>query len=1161
MRRIGFTPWAIIAVLLFGLVWSVQFVRGAGAPSPATDYRLRLAAGERAVYTAETGQFFADSKRSPYFERGGVIQFTHIPDSSTRARLASLGVQLNEYVPDMAFLATIPSSLNESDLAGAGIRWVGKLRPEEKVSEILQTGGPLDWTRDSTGLARFAVKVYRHISPDEAASWLAGEYGAVILGESQLANAVDVGLPAQNWSDIAADERVVWVEPFWPRREHNNSNRVNCGAEVTQAVPYSLTGSGVVVGEWDSGRADSAHADFGGRVRSGDNSPVQTHSTHVAGTVLGSGAQSSGTYRGMAPQASLVSYQWWGSSSELEGDYQKALDTFNIEISQNSWGVGFGPPTTENCNAFLGNYFLECGTLDNVIRGGLGKSVSISWSAGNERGSSSSYCGSIGYTWGTVTPYGTAKNVITVGAINSNNSTMTSFSSWGPTDDGRIKPDLVAPGCQTDGDGGVTSTKPGSGYTIFCGTSMAAPTVTGCLALWLQQYHTLYPAQRALASTVKAAFIQTADDLGDPGPEYDFGWGRINVVKAVDLLNAGTFLEEEIASADTFSWTFTSDGSIPNATFTLAWDDVGAAENASPTLVNDLDLRLQGPGEIPVNYSPWHLDPFNPSANATTGADHTNNVEQVQRTVPLTAGIWRVKVIGYNVPSGPQKFSLAYSAGIVLTPDQAQYAAQLIAGPDQSYIPGHHPVTATIRNLGRRDDRYDLSFTSARGWTITPNPSTPLVVGLKDSTLTFDLSIPLAVSPGELDTVVASMVSQGNPLVTGTDTLFVSVQSGYSVLLNAHYDTAGVPSRVISVNAKITNQGTFTDLIGWSTADQAGWTISPAYGSVTLMAGHDTTFALSVSIPFGASVGLNNRLLISGVSQGNPLVTDQDTTYIRVIDFPPTPVLKTFINGVLSNSTTPLLVWSHMPYAPFPPGFGVFLHTVETADDSAMTFGLVRHTAIADTQLVVSGLLDGVHYWRAITDNAIGDSSGYSASGRFELDTQPPDPPYLISPPDGAANSDSTPTFVWGAINQAKTPDALLAEYRLQVSFDSLFSTIWNDSLVTGTTTYTLPIWRYLNTCSTHVFWRVSARDPAGNLSTAAGPNRYNIFRRGDVNFDCTIDVLDVTAIIDFVFSGQFPPLSSEQGEVNCTSGADVLDVVYLIDYVFSGGPAPCGPE
>jgi hypothetical protein len=690
---------------------------------------------------------------------------------------------------------------------------------------------------------------------------------------------------------------------------------------------------------------------------------------------------------------------------------------------------------------------------------------------------------------------------------------------------------------------------------------MASPVVSGCIALWLQQYRTLHPAQNPLASTVKSVFVETADDLTEAGPSFDYGFGRINVAKAVDLLNAGSFLEEQIANADVFTWTFNWDGSLPQASFTLAWDDPAAAENANPTLVNDLDLKLISPSGLVTAY-PWKLDPANPIYQATYGIDRTNNIEQVRRNAPLQTGLWTVMITGYNVPVGPQKFSLAFTPGLVLTQVEADYSAQLTAGPNQAGIPGHRPFTFEILNLGRRDDTYDLTLSSSRGWTITPNPTVPTVPGLKSSILTFDDFIPYGTDPGVVDTVIAHMVSRTDSLIQGTDSLLVTVLAGYGVILQARLDTAGVPQRAITKTASLINPGTLEDVINWSVTDQLGWAVVPSGGSFAMGIGADTTFTLTPTIPETAVPGSLNRLVVLAVSQSDTTKKDRDTISIQVIAYPPQSVLKTFTDGILSNSTNPLFVWSHAPYTPFPPGFGVFIHAVEIGSDTNLTIGVTRYNAISDTQVAISGLPDGVHYWRAITYNGTGDSSGFSVSARFELDTQPPSPAILISPPDQSASADSTPLFVWGPGPDKSSPGVTL--YFWQLSLDSLFTSVRSkfDSLTTTATSYQLPIYGpYLNTCHVKAYWRVRTKDPAGNLSTPAGPNRYYVFRSGDLNNDCVVDVFDITALIDFVFAGQDPPLSPEQGEINCNPGADVFDLIYLIDYVFSGGPVPCGPE
>ncbi len=1161
MRR-GFGLYSLLGISLM-LVFAWGF-HPAAAPDSAdleSSQFVRFAAGARHLTAVESDQFFRESATSPYAERGGVIQFDRLPDSLTRVRLAEQGVVLRAYLPDRAFLATIPSTIRKADLSWAGIQWVGALRPEEKLAEALAAGGTPQFSRDSSGASRIKVKLYGHVRPEDAATWLASQYGARIVGLSTLANVVEVALPADNWFDIAHDERVVWVEPYLEPMLLNNSCRANVGADVAQAAPYSLDGSGVWIGEWDGGWADGGHPDFNKRVVQLGGGAVHWHSTHVAGTVIGSGAQSGGTYRGIAPAASIVSRQWWADVTGLQASYQYNIDNYQIDISQNSWGTGASPINVENCNAVLGNYFVECGALDDIVRGDLGRPVSISWSAGNERSQGSSYCGSIGFTYGSLTPYGTAKNLITVGAINSNNSSMTSFSSWGPTDDGRIKPELVAPGCQSDGDFGVTSTWPGSGYNTICGTSMASPVVSGCMALWYQQYRNLHPGQNPLASTVKSVFVETADDLGETGPSYDFGYGRINVVKAIDLLNAGSFLEDQLNDATAFDWTFNYDGSLPQVSFTLAWDDPGAAENANPTLVNDLDLTLISPSGL-ITLFPWRLDPANPANPATNNVDHINNLEQVRRTTLPETGLWKVRVTGYGVAMGPQKFSLAYTPGIVLSQVEADYAAQLIAGANQSGIPGHRAFTFQIKNLGRRDDTYDLALTGARGWTITPNPITPTVQGLKAGNFTFDDFVPYGTQPGVVDTIIALMTSNANPAITATDTLLVTVSPGFGVVLDARLDTAGVPSRVITKSASVINSSTSPDIINWTLANPLGWPVVPAGGSLSLNDGADTTFSLAVTIPPSATAGQINQIVMTAVSQTDTTKKDRDTIKVQVIAFPPSPVLRTFINGTVSNSTSPLLVWSHAPYSPFPPGYGVFSHSVEIADDTSLTVGVVRYDAIADTQVAVPGLADGTHFWRAITYGGAGDSSGFSTSGSFYLDTQAPGPPYLITPADQAATADSTPVFVWGPGPDKSAPGITI--YFFELSLDSLFGTYRSsfDSLTTTATSYQLPIYGpFLPTCHGKVFWRVRTKDPAGNLSVSAGPNTLRLFRSGDLNDDCAADVFDVIALIDVVFSGAQPPLSPDQGEVNCVPGSDVFDVIYLIDHVFSGGPVPCGPE
>ncbi|GAB4317755.1 MAG: hypothetical protein Kow0074_06540 [Candidatus Zixiibacteriota bacterium] len=1156
MKRVVYT------ILTLGLLVAT-YAQFSPAPEAAisADYSIRLASGERQVSPSSTADFVRKLKSSRFTERGVLLQFYTIPDQADRRLMEASGITLHKYIPNSAFLATVPTTVTESDLSAAGVRWIGELRTTDKIAPALDLVGTPGWARDSNGVAQFTIKVFPHIAPQDAAEWLAQEYGAIVDGTSELINAVAVRLPAENWYDIAGDERVQWIEPYLVPREANNSNRVNTAAEVVQQAPYSLDGSGAMVGEWDGGRADWNHPDFAGRIYSGDQSGISGHATHVAGSVMGSGSQSGGTYRGMAPGAELVSYNWFFTVSNLEDEYTDAINNYDIDISTNSWIVGYGADSPEICDAYLGNYFSSCEALDEVVRGSLGKPVAIAWAAGNERSTGPSYCGSQGFTFGSIPPYGTSKNVITIGAINSNNSSMTSFSSWGPVDDGRLKPELVAPGCQTGDDWGVTSTRSGGGYTVMCGTSMATPTAAGCFALWMGRYKELYPGQEPLGSTVKAVFCEGADDIGDPGPEFDYGFGRLNVQNAIDILNAGAFVEAEITDGDTLTWLFTLTTDIDSISFTLAWDDPGAAENANPTLINDLDLRVQTGLTLPITYRPWVLNPDDPDAVATIGSDHTNNIEKLERSLGIpTTGTWRVLVIGHNIPEGPQKFSLAHSPELTLTPGEASYAANLIAGADVVETPGGVPVSFQIFNVGREPDTYDLSLTSSHGWTISPNPAAVAVPAREDTTEVFIVDVPLGTAIGTIDTVECTLVSQTDPGIVDVDSLTIEVIAGYGAEVTSLSDTVGVPGRQFTIDVVIKNTGTQADVFDWTVTDNAGWTIAPSGGTESLPLAGQATIPMTITVSPLAPPGLTNNIVIEATSQSDPTETGTHSLAISVIDFPPEPVLVSPINGISSTETSPQLVWQHDPYDPFPPGFDVFEYVLEIAGDTGLTLNMERYEGLTNTSFTFGAPLDdGVYYWRVVTYNAAGDSSGFSPSARFEVDTQAPDAPILLEPDFfGVAR---TPTFQWSAVtsNVLAKVSSVPMTYHFELANDTAITSLI-DTVTTAALSYLLPVEHLLPRCSTVVYWRVTATDAAGNVSDPTDARRYQVYIAGDVNYDCILDARDMNALIDQVFFNIPPPDPEYRGEVDCVNGIDAVDLNYLIDYLFFNGPSPCVP-
>lgn len=446
------------------------------------------------------------------------------------------------------------------------------------------------------------------------------------------------------------------------------------------------------IGIWD-GPVRLTHQELKGRVEQMDGSfRFNDHGTHVAGTMIASGIygeakgmahragklkawnfQLAGATANMAANAAelLVSnhsygtvagwyrnfarrgtdtdpvWEWWGSL---------AISPVNPSNPANDWKFGFYTNDTKVWDSIAYNapYYLIVKAAGNN-RSQNGPAVGQPYWRRNDAGT--------GWQLEAARPEGissndaydilpttsTAKNILTVGAVEPiangykqvSDVKISTFSSWGPTDDGRIKPDIVG-----NGVGVLSSTAANdSSYSSYNGTSMASPNVAGSLFLLQEHYSNLHNGKFMLSSTLKAVALHTADEAGRPGPDYVYGWGLLNTGKAANVItNAGKhhIIEENLLKQDS-SYTFqvTASGHGPLVA-TICWTDpageVHAVDaqhlnNRTPKLVNDLDMRI---ADGAATFSPWILDPANPAANASTGDNFRDNVEQVliSNTVP-----------------------------------------------------------------------------------------------------------------------------------------------------------------------------------------------------------------------------------------------------------------------------------------------------------------------------------------------------------------------------------------------------------------------------------------------------------------------------------------------------------------------------------------------
>lgn len=679
-----------------GMVWS------AGVVSAQVSWKSGPADRPTFMARAELMQTLDGLKPQAGLKRV-LVRLDQIPSDAEKSEMAARGLTLLAYVGDNAFFASVSGEhLDAARVAGMGrVFGAEEIKPDWKLHPDLSAGIVREWSVVDPGPEpelsddgvlkhnpRVAVYVMLHPDADlnaEAAA-IERDFGATIRSKIMSINGLVVELPWASVRALAVMDGVQYVEPPLPRfSELNAENRATTGVNTVNAAPYNLNGTGVMVMVYDGGRVRATHQDLAGRVvlGAGDTSTVSDHATHVMATVGGTGAASSGVERGMAPGVNFVSYgfQVPGSSSlpsgflytipgDLEADYSAAINTYGAHISNNSIGTNTAP------NGFPceweGNYGLTDTLIDAIARGSLGTPFRIIWANGNER-QGTARCGN---AYRTTAPPACAKNHITVGALNSWESqaapgnsadTMTAFSSWGPADDGRMKPDISAPGCQAAGDEtGVRSAGSGSdtAYSNKCGTSMASPTVCGIGALLLQDFRQQFPGEPDFrGSTLKVLLAHTALDLGNVGPDNQFGYGRVRTVEAVDFLRTGNFTEETIAHGDVYLAAVVVQPGDPEVRVTIAWDDPPGTPNVNPVLVNNLDLILRSPSG--VVHHPWSLSNVNPGAPAVqTGPNMVDNIEQVLVLNP-EPGAWTIEVAGTTVPQGPQIFSLGASPFLV----------------------------------------------------------------------------------------------------------------------------------------------------------------------------------------------------------------------------------------------------------------------------------------------------------------------------------------------------------------------------------------------------------------------------------------------------------------------------------------------------------------
>jgi hypothetical protein len=578
---------------------------------------------------------------------------------------------------------------------------------------------------------------------------------------------------------------LVGVDPFGFPKYYINSNNIIAAAttRANQLWPGGETGLNLSgssanmknkLGIWDGGAVLGTHVELVGRVTQKDSpSSTDDHATHVSGTMIASGVNP--LAKGMAFGAQgMIAYDYTNDIAEMFGEASNIVLSnhsytivggWNYNSDQSRWEYWGLPNSTEDYK--FGYYSSDSQSLDSMAynspyylivkaagnwRGSTGPDVGQPYyrlnasgtmvSAGNRPAGISSNDSYDGIIWDCG-----AKNILTVGAVSGipggytrkEDVVMSSFSSWGPTDDGRIKPDVVADGVNVLSSVATTTTS----YATYSGTSMASPNTTGSLFLLQEYYSKLKSGAFMRSATLKGLAIHTADEAGFyPGPDYQFGWGLLNVEKAAAVITAAVpsnnattsnhlMYENTLNNGQTYTTNVVASGNGAIRA-TICWtdvkgnvDNVNILNNRTKKLVNDLDIRItKGSGTTLKTYYPWTLDVNNPATGAVPGDNITDNVERIDIDSTVPGQVYTITVTNKGtLARGSQAYSLLVS-GV----GGASYCASTSGGG------GARIDSVSFKNLHVVNSAGSKTYTDNTSYIATIEPSQTVPIAIKLST-------------------------------------------------------------------------------------------------------------------------------------------------------------------------------------------------------------------------------------------------------------------------------------------------------------------------------------------------------------------------------------------------------------------------------------------
>jgi hypothetical protein len=645
----------------------------------------------------------SDSQLKRAFERAPhmILHPSRPLTDADRAELLANGVDVQRPLTGGRYIARVVNAARA--IADARVESVEPMTAEHKILR-----SAMRFAAKGRTWADVTVIFHDDVSVDNARTAILAAGGALadtLTTEFGAARRIDARIAPASLNALAADDRVLAIGGQLREKaiEHNAIAAAVSHVTELYSPPYGLSGAGQLVMVSELSDAQASHPEFGGRLIAGGPDADGQHSTHVSGTIGASGINAGA--KGMAPGVQIREYNVGGSISSAV----RALDT-HIPVDHpiaNNTSLGFPLGWCDQCDTakpiwldddeLYGAYSgLATAVYDDLT---ATYDTLLVFSAGNDgtfpifetqyddhyhaddegHPDGLTYCVSpngsgsdcpnalctggceVGLhhpqtPWDTMTITGSAKNVLAVGAVEADGFStplITGFSSRGPAKDGRVKPDLVARGRR------LLSTLPGSTYGLSSGTSMAAPVVTGIAALMGEQWQKTFGA-RPSTTELRAVLLAGARDLGNPGPDYTYGFGLVDAKASADLIIGDGGARSQIAKVTVSQSQVVERDLTVTSVQTLhvlvTWADpsvvlLGNDAFNAKALVNDLDIQVIGPDG--TTYLPYVLDKVHYEDPATHGVNNIDNTELID-VANAAPGKYRLRIIGANVAKGPQ---------------------------------------------------------------------------------------------------------------------------------------------------------------------------------------------------------------------------------------------------------------------------------------------------------------------------------------------------------------------------------------------------------------------------------------------------------------------------------------------------------------------------